>query len=76
LFKDFGLIEASFAAQYGIRLRRERDIRVSEFFTLLEGLLPETPLGRVLRMREEERRGKKSASGNGDLQGMLERMFG
>jgi len=50
---DIGLIEASFAAQYGIRLRQERNISVAEFMVLLAGLLPDTPLGIVMNVRGE-----------------------
>jgi len=53
---DIGLIEASFAAQYGIRLRQEKGICVSEFLGLLAGLLPETPLGFVMAIRGERDR--------------------
>ena len=53
LYEDWGLIEASFAAQYGIRLREEEDMSWSEFCTLLAGIMPETPLGRVVSIRSE-----------------------
>lgn len=53
LYEDWGLIEASFAAQYGIRLRQEEDMSWSEFCTLLAGIMPETPLGRVVSIRSE-----------------------
>ena len=54
LFYDWELIEASFAAQYNIRLRREDDMSWSEFCTLLSGITPETPLGRVVSIRSEK----------------------
>lgn len=53
LYEDWGLIEASFAAQYGIRLREEEDMSWSEFCTLLAGIMPETPLGQVVSIRSE-----------------------
>lgn len=53
LFEDWGLIEASFAAQYGIRLRQEDNMSWGEFITLLSGLMPETPLGKVISIRSE-----------------------
>lgn len=53
LYEDWGLIEASFAAQYGIRLRQEEDMSWSEFCTLLAGIMPETPLGQVVSIRSE-----------------------
>ena len=49
------LIEASFAAQYGIRLAYEPGIRWREFASLLAGLGPDTPLGRVMALRRETR---------------------
>lgn len=53
LFEDWELIEASFAQQYGIRLRRENNMSWDEFTTLLAGLNGETPLGRVVQIRSE-----------------------
>lgn len=53
LFDDFGLIEASFVAQYGIRLRQD-DMCWNEFCTLLSGLSSETPLGTIVAIRSEE----------------------
>ena len=50
---DWELIEASFAQQYGIRLRREDDMSWDEFTTLLAGLNSETPLGRIVSIRSE-----------------------
>jgi hypothetical protein len=47
------LIEASFAQQYGIRLRREEDMQWGEFTTLLAGLNGETPLGHIVSIRSE-----------------------
>ena len=50
---DWELIEASFAQQYGVRLRREDDMSWDEFATLLAGLNSETPLGRIVSIRSE-----------------------
>ncbi len=54
LYEDYDLIEASFAEQYGIRLRREDDMPWGEFCSLLSGLLPDTPLGKVVSIRAEK----------------------
>lgn len=54
LYEDYGLIEASFSQQYGIRLRQEEDMSWNEFCTLLSGLLPDTPLGRIVNIRAEK----------------------
>jgi hypothetical protein len=51
---DKDLIESSFAAQYGIRLRQEPDITLAEFLSLLSGLGGDTPLGRVVAVRMEK----------------------
>ena len=48
------MIEASFASQYGIRLRQEPNIALAEFLSLLSGLAGETPLGRVVAIRMEK----------------------
>lgn len=53
LIGDWELIEASFAQQYGIRLRREDDMSWDEFATLLAGLNGDTPLGRIVSIRSE-----------------------
>lgn len=53
MYEDWGLIEASFTSQYGIRLRSENDMSWSEFSTLLAGIMPETPLGQVVSIRSE-----------------------
>ena len=47
------MIEASFAQQYGIRLRKEKEMSWDEFTTLLSGLNPETPLGNIVSIRSE-----------------------
>lgn len=54
LFDDYDVIEASFAQQYGIRLRVENDMLWDEFSTLLAGLNGETPLGYLVRIRGEK----------------------
>ncbi|WP_102400209.1 Gp15 family bacteriophage protein [Haloimpatiens massiliensis] len=54
MFEDWGLIEASFTSQYGIRLRNENDMSWGEFCTLLAGIMPKTPLGEVVNVRSEE----------------------
>ncbi|MGG7215351.1 Gp15 family bacteriophage protein [Clostridium nigeriense] len=46
-------MEASFAMQYGIRLRND-DMSWSEFCTLLTGIMPKTPLGEIVSIRSEE----------------------
>ena len=53
LIEDYELIEASFAQQYGIRLRKEEDMPWGEFTTLLGGLNGETPLGHIVSIRSE-----------------------
>lgn len=52
LREDWTLIESSFAAQYSIRLR-SNPMSWNEFCVLLSGLLPETPLGRIVSIRAE-----------------------
>lgn len=47
------MIEASFAQQYGIRLRVENEMLWDEFCTLLSGLNGDTPLGYLVRIRSE-----------------------
>ena len=53
LREDWALIESSIASQYGIRLRQVSDMPWSEFTNLVAGLLPETPLGAVIKIRSE-----------------------
>lgn len=48
------MVEASIASQYGIRLRQASDMPWSEFTNLVTGLLPETPLGAVIKIRSED----------------------
>ena len=54
LREDWALIEASIASQYGIRLRQASDMPWSEFINLVTGLLPETPLGAIVKIRSED----------------------
>lgn len=54
MYEDWGLIEASFTSQYGIRLRNENEMSWAEFSTLLAGIMPETPLGQVVSIRSED----------------------
>jgi hypothetical protein len=49
---DYAAIEASFAMQYGIRLALE-DLALGEFLRLLAGIMPDTPLGRLVSVRSE-----------------------
>ena len=42
--------------QYGIRLRTEENMSYEEFVSLLSGIMPETPLGRVVSIRSEKDR--------------------
>ena len=55
LFGDWDLIVSSFLAQYGLRIRTKEFETVSwdEFRSLLAGIAPETPLGRVVAIRSE-----------------------
>lgn len=53
---DFDLIEASFQQQYGIDIVQypgEEDMTWRKFKILLSGLLPETPLGKIVQIRSE-----------------------
>ena len=54
LEEDYGLIEASFAKQYGIRLSQEEDMLWPEYCNLLSGLMHDTPLGTVVAIRSEK----------------------
>lgn len=55
LFEDWDLIISSFLTQYGLRIRTKELETVSwdEFRSLLAGLSPETPLGRMVAIRSE-----------------------
>lgn len=53
IHEDWGLIEASFLKQYGLRIRSIKDMPWSEFSSLLSGLMSDTPLGNVVSIRAE-----------------------
>lgn len=55
LFEDWDLIISSFLSQYGLRIRTKEFETVSwdEFKSLLGGISPETPLGRIVAIRSE-----------------------
>ena len=53
---DRKLIEASLAQQYGIRIRYEPDITYAEWESFMVGLLPDSPLGKVVSIRSEKDR--------------------
>lgn len=53
LIDDYGVIEASFLQQYGIRLRTT-EMEWSEFSTLLSGINHNTPLGNIVSIRSED----------------------
>ena len=55
LFEDWDLIISSFLTQYGLRIRTKEFETVSwdEFRSLLAGLSPETPVGRMVAIRSE-----------------------
>lgn len=55
LFGDWDLIVASFLSQYGLRIRTKEFESVSwdEFRSLLGGISPDTPLGRIVAIRSE-----------------------
>lgn len=55
LFDDWDLIVSSFLTQYGLRIRTKDFETVSwdEFKSLLAGIAPETPLGRIVAIRAE-----------------------
>lgn len=53
-YDDWDLIEASLFQQYGLRIRKElHDISWDEFCTHVSGLLPDTPLGKIVTIRSE-----------------------
>lgn len=55
LFEDWDLIISSFLTQYGLRIRTKEFETVGwdEFRSLLAGLSPDTPLGRMVAIRSE-----------------------
>jgi len=50
---DKDLIESSFAKQYGIRLSKE-DMHYPEYRRFFNGLMDDTPLGRIISIRSEK----------------------
>ena len=50
---DYDLIEASFLAQYGIRLKTT-ELQFDEFLNLASCLMPETLLGQIVAIRSEK----------------------
>jgi hypothetical protein len=54
LYEDWELIESSFAAQYNIRLSQVDNMSWQEFCSLLNGIMPKTPLGSIVAIRSEE----------------------
>lgn len=55
MFGDWDLIISSFLSQYGLRIRTKEFETVSwdEFRSLLAGISPDTPLGRIVAIRSE-----------------------
>lgn len=55
LFDDWKLIEASLTKQYGIRIRKDiNTIEWAELSSLIAGLMADTPLGNIVRIRSED----------------------
>lgn len=54
MVEDWSLIESSFLKQYGIRIRQDDDMSWNEFCSLLSGIMPDTPLGRIVAIRAEK----------------------
>ena len=53
---DWALIVASFQSEYGIRLSRDLDgMKWQEFASYINGLGSDTPLGRIVSIRAEDR---------------------
>lgn len=59
LFGDWDLIVSSFLTQYGLRIRTREfeSVTWDEFRSLLAGIAPETPLGRMVAIRSETDKG-------------------
>lgn len=55
LFEDWDLIVSSFLTQYGLRIRTKEfeSVTWDEFRSLLAGISPDTPLGRIVAIRSE-----------------------
>lgn len=56
IVEDYDLIASSMMSQYGIRMYDEsfKEMSWMEFRALIEGLGPDTPLGRIVSIRAEE----------------------
>lgn len=53
-YDDWDLIEASIASQYGRSIRKEiKTLTWAEVKVMILGLLPETPLGKMVQIRSE-----------------------
>lgn len=53
IYDDWDLIEASFAMQYPTKDLYSDDMDWKEFTILLNGIMPETPLGNIIQIRAE-----------------------
>lgn len=55
MIDDFDLIVSSFASEYGIRIYSDdfKKMKWDEFCSLISGLSPESPLGRIVQIRSE-----------------------
>lgn len=51
---DRVLIEQSIAKQYGVLPSRQGELKYSDWSKLVSGLMPDTPLGEVVRIRSEK----------------------
>lgn len=55
LFDDWKLIESSLTKQYGIRIRKDiSTMEWAELSSLISGLMADTPLGNIVRIRSED----------------------
>ena len=54
MIDDFDLIVASFTTQYGLRIADIKEMKWSEFRSLLVGIGPDTILGRIVAIRAED----------------------
>lgn len=52
--EDWALIESSFATQYNMKRKEISLLSYDEFSTLLQGIMPETPLGQIVSIRAEK----------------------
>lgn len=53
---DRVLIEQSIAKQYGILPSQQEDLSYSDWYKMVGGLMPDTPLGQVVAIRSEQDR--------------------